>query len=312
MPLRVTHCPLNLAGTGWTNVRALRRKGVDARLVVFHPQPWRPNEYDINLNRPRGGGLRAQLVQWRALFRLLPQTDIFHFYFGITLVPKTAQFPILRAARKKSVVHWLGADIRERPREQLLWARRANAQIVGSYAARHYVPEAVVIQPGIELDRFEPRPPVDRGRVRVVHAPSKKEAKGTEHVIAACEQLPVELDVVHGVPNEEALARYAEADIVVDQLFRDWHGVFAIEAMALAKPVVTSLDEEAIRETEEAFGVEVPIVPATKDDLVEKLRPLVESAEERRRLGEAGRAYVERVHDIDRVTDRLLELYRKL
>jgi glycosyltransferase involved in cell wall biosynthesis len=114
------------------------------------------------------------------------------------------------------------------------------------------------------------------------------------------------------VPNQEARKRYAEADIVVDQLLRDWHGVFTIEAMALGKPVVTSLDPQAIRETEAAFGVEVPIVTATKETLVDALAPLVESFEERRRLGEAGRAYVERVHDIDQVTGRLIEIYQSL
>ena len=40
---RVTHCPVNTAGVPWQNVLALRRRGVDARLVVFeryklHPE----------------------------------------------------------------------------------------------------------------------------------------------------------------------------------------------------------------------------------------------------------------------------------
>jgi glycosyltransferase involved in cell wall biosynthesis len=310
--LRVTHCPVNMAGTGWTNVQALRRKGIDARLVVFHPQKWRPEEYDERIDPPRRGLLRRQLVLWRALAGLLPRTDVFHFYFGLTLIPKSLQFPVLRATRKKSVIHWLGADIRERPREQLAYGRRADAQIVGSYAARRYVPEAIIIPPGIELSRFQPVPPVERERVRIVHAPSNKEKKGTEYVIAACKELPVDLDVVHGVPNQEALARYAAADIVVDQVLRDWHGVFALESMAMGKPVVTSLDEDAVRETEAAFHVEMPIVAATKDNLVEKLAPLVESFEERKRLGRAGRAYVEQVHDIERIAGQLIELYEGL
>ncbi len=42
-PLRVVHCPVNTAGIPWANVEALRRRGVDARLVVFeryrlHPE----------------------------------------------------------------------------------------------------------------------------------------------------------------------------------------------------------------------------------------------------------------------------------
>ena len=75
---------------------------------------------------------------------------------------------------------------------------------------------------------------------------------------------------------------------------------------------MTSLDETAVRRTEEAFGVTVPIVSATPETLVERLRPLVESFDERRRLGEAGRAYVEQVHDIDKLADRLIEVYDSL
>jgi len=51
---------------------------------------------------------------------------------------------------------------------------------------------------------------------------------------------------------------------------------------------------------------------ATKDDLVDVLRPLVDSFEERKRLGKAGRAYVEEVHDVERMTDRLLDIYARL
>jgi len=86
----------------------------------------------------------------------------------------------------------------------------------------------------------------------------------------------------------------------------------ALEAMALGKPVVTYLKEDAVRRTEEAFGITVPIVSATKETLVERLRPLVESADERRRIGAASRAYVERVHDANRIADRLLDLYARL
>ena len=45
---------------------------------------------------------------------------------------------------------------------------------------------------------------------------------------------------------------------------------------------------------------------------MEKLRPLVESFELRKRLGEEGRAYVERVHDLDKVADRLIEIYASI
>ena len=82
--------------------------------------------------------------------------------------------------------------------------------------------------------------------------------------------------------------------------------------MALGKPVVTFLHDEAVRRTEEAFDVDVPIVSATKETLRDQLAPLVADTALRRRLGAASRAYVERVHDLERATDRLLALYARL
>ena len=150
MGLRVVHCPVNFAGIGWTNVQALRRKGVDARLVVFNTRPEHP-EADENLRLPSGPAWRRQAAQFRALARLLPTTDVFHFYFGLTLVPKRAQFPILKAARRKSVFHFVGSDIRGKSPEELAYGRLADAQIIGSYDAVRWIPEADVVPPGVDL-----------------------------------------------------------------------------------------------------------------------------------------------------------------
>jgi glycosyltransferase involved in cell wall biosynthesis len=311
-PLRVTLCPVNTAGVPWTNAQALRRRGVDARLVVFeryrlHPEADESLEISSNSPLPR-----RQAKQWAALARLLPRTDVFHFHFGLTLVPKRLQFPILRAARKKSVMHYLGSDIRGKTPEQLAYGKQADAEIIGSYDAIRWVPEAEVIPPGVDLARIEAAPPSDRVRPLIVHAPSSRRRKGTEHVIAAVEALDADLELVEGLHHDEAFERYKAADIVVDQLNAGWYGLFAIEAMALGKPVVTFLHDEAVRRTEQGFGTRVPIVSATAETLREALRPLVADAARRRELGAASRAYVERVHDVERVTDSLLALYARL
>jgi glycosyltransferase involved in cell wall biosynthesis len=306
----VTHCPVNIAGIPWENVQALRRLGVDARLVVFERGKL---HHEADWSVDRHGPLPLRLFQQlRAFVRLAPETDVFHFYFGLTLLPKSVQFPLLRALHKQSVFHYLGSDIRGKPRSELAYGKRADAEIVGSYDAIRWVPEAHVIPPGLDLRPFTPVPPSDAARPLVVHAPSSREKKGTRFVIDACEQLPVELDIVEGVPHEEARARYARADIVVDQLNAGWHGVFALEAMALGKPVVAHLKPDVVERSAEGYGVRLPIVPASKDNLVEALRPLVEQPALRREIGAASRAYVEQVHDIDRVAARLLDLYRSL
>src|SRR5215218_7017786 len=310
MALRVTHCPVNVAGIPWENVQALRRKGVDARLVVFERGRLHP-EADWSLDR-RGGLARRLATQFAALTRLAPRTDIFHFYFGLTLVPKSVQFPILHALRKKSVFHYLGSDIRGKSREELAYGKRAGVEIVGSFDALRWVPEAEMIPPGLDLRPFTPVPPSDRERPVVVHAPSNRAKKGTEHVIAACEQLPVELDIVEGVPHEEARERYARADIAVDQLNAGWHGIFALEAMALGKPVLCHLKSDVVEQAERHYGTEVPLVPTSKETLAQDLAPLVSSRSRRREIGAASRAYVEQVHDVDAIADRLLDLYARL
>jgi glycosyltransferase involved in cell wall biosynthesis len=311
-PLRVTLCPVNTAGVPWTNTQALRHRGIDARLVVFERYKLHP-EADESLEIPSNSLLLArQARQWAALARLLPRTDIFHFHFGLTLVPQSLQFPILRTARKKSVMHYLGSDIRGKSPEQLSYGKKADAEIVGSYDAIRWVPEAEVIPPGIDLAAVEPAPPPERERPLILHAPSSRRRKGTEHVIAAVDGLDADLDLVEGLHHDEAFERYGAADIVVDQLNAGWYGLFAIEAMALGKPVVTFLHDEAVRRTEEAFGTRVPLVSATAETLREALRPLVADASRRRELGAASRAYVERVHDLETVTDRLLALYARL
>ena len=66
-------CPVNTAGVPWTNAQALRRRGVDARLVVFERYRLHP-EADESLELA-GGLARRQARQWAAFARLLPRTD---------------------------------------------------------------------------------------------------------------------------------------------------------------------------------------------------------------------------------------------
>ncbi len=147
----------------------------------------------------------------------------------------------------------------------------------------------------------------------ILHAPSSRRRKGTEHVLAACEGLDADLVLVEGLHHDEAFERYRDADIVVDQLNAGWYGLFAIECMALGKPVVTFLHDEAVERTERGARHACPDRRARRRRrLRARLEPLVASAAERRRIGAESRAYVEQVHDLERVADRLLALYARL
>jgi hypothetical protein len=309
--VRVLHCPVNTAGIPWANSQALRRRGIESDLLVFNRYKLHP-EADISLDRT-GGLLRQQAAQWRAFLRLLPRYDVFHFYSSVTLVPKSLQFRLLHATGKKGVYQYLGSDIRGKTREQLAYGLAADAEIVSSYDAIRWVPDADVILPGIELAKIAPAiPSVDTKRPLILHAPSSRRRKGTESVVAAVQGLDADLRIVEGLTHDEAFELYREADIVVDQLNAGWYGVFAIECLALGKPVVTFLHDEAVRRTEEAYGVEVPLVSATAETLRERLLPLVEDAALRHRIGAASRAYAERLHDVGAIAGELVALYERV
>src|SRR5207248_2049805 len=79
------------------------------------------------------------------------------------------------------------------------------------------------------------------------------------------------------------------SDVVIDQLRIGWYGMLAIESMALAKPVVVHLDDQAAAETEEAFGLELPLMRATEQTLEDVLAGLVEVRESLPELGRRSR-----------------------
>ena len=323
--MRVIHSPVNVAGGPGAISAGLQELGVDSTLLVFNERPFERG-FDVNLrlrDTSRASSIPFNLPkQLRALAWALPQFDVFHFHAGMTLAPRRLTLPLLRARRKGIVFQSWGSDLRWRSASEVPYLKGAGAVIVGSYQTRRLAPrgpwpEYDVVPPAIVLRDWEPSPIEPGDVLRIAHAPSKRAVKGTEAVLAAVESLrargaPVELDLIEGVPNREARLRYAAADVVVDQLRVGWYGMFAIESMALAKPVVVHLDADAAAETEEAFGLELPLVRADEGSLEDVLAGLVEVREQLPELGGRSREYVERVHAHTAVARRVLEIYERV
>ena len=325
-PLRILHAPLNIAGGPAALSAGLNECGCESRLMVFTRQPFRDGS-DINLNLRQGGG-PVNLVlnlpkQAYALGRALPHYDIYQFHFGVTIVPKRINLPLLGRLGKGRVFHFWGSDIRDAPSSKWDYAlRHADAAIIGSYATLVRAPRAPkwpeydVVPPAIDLTTWLPAPVEPQRIIRVVHAPSRRRSKGTDAVLAAFEILkaegaPIELDLVENTPNDQARLRYAAADLVIDQLNVGWYGLFAIESMALGKPCIVRLDAEAAAATEDAFGTKVPLINADRDTLLDVLRGLVREPEQLPEIGRASRAYVEAVHGHTAVAERMLDVYRR-
>lgn len=323
--VRVLHSPVNVAGGPGAISAGLRALGVESTLLVFNERPFQRG-FDVNLelrDTSRLDSVPFNLPkQLRALRWAVRNFDVFHFHAGLTLAPQRLTLPLLQRRRKGIVFQSWGSDLRLRDASEVTYLRSAGAVIVGSYLTRRLAPRGPwpaydVVPPAIVLDDWHPSPTEPGEALRVAHAPSKRAVKGTQAVLDAVESLrrrgaPIELDLIEGVPNVEARKRYAAADVVVDQLRVGWYGMFAIESMALAKPVVVHLDEQGAAETEEAFGLELPLVRADEQRVEDVLAALVEMRADLPELGRRSREYVERVHAHTAVARRVLEIYERV
>jgi hypothetical protein len=162
---------------------------------------------------------------------------------------------------------------------------------------------------------FEARPPALEGPIRFVHLPTQREVKGTEAFIRAIEELQqaglaCSLTIVENVRNSDALQIIADHDVLLDQLRVGWYGGVAVEAMAMAKPVLCFLLEADVLLAPLPPGIDLPIIRIDTKNLVEVLRSLVAmDRDELIELGLRGRAFVENWHAPDRIARLVLDAY---
>ncbi len=156
--------------------------------------------------------------------------------------------------------------------------------------------------------------PEAASKLRIVHAPNHREFKGTIFLEKAVRELQaegqsLELVLVEKVPNKEAIEIYRSADLVFDQCLIGFHGYFALEAMALGKPVMCF-----IRKPQDYLLApdECPIINTSVQTLVNDLRLLVEKRGDLEEIGRKGRSYIEKYYTVEEFAARLGKAYRDL
>jgi glycosyltransferase involved in cell wall biosynthesis len=111
----------------------------------------------------------------------------------------------------------------------------------------------------------------------------------------------IELDLVENLTNDEALARYRAADIVFDQCLIGFHGYFALEAMAMGKPVLCFLRNAKV---DVLAPDECPIINIRPDTIEQTLADLARSPRDLTNIGHAGRKYIEQYYSVSSFADR--------
>ena len=134
-----------------------------------------------------------------------------------------------------------------------------------------------------------------------MHAPSDPLLKGSAYIIAAVERLqkkyPIDFQLIKGLTHEEALKRYQDADLVIDQLLAGWYGGLAVEVMAMGKPVAAYIRENDLSFVPRQLADDLPILRVRPDTIEADLEKLILRRAEWPGWGEASRRFVEKWHD---------------
>lgn len=331
---RILHAPTDVGGNAYGLSRAERELGLQSDVAVFASGPFRYG-FDIDLHAGIDRPVWLRLAR-RAVFlcKAASAYDVFHFNYGQTLLTVRQlgltldEIALLKRLGKTVLVTYQGCDVRPKAscpcRKPGCFAwdryrqpaaarvlRHADRVFYLNPDLRHWLPGAQFV-PYASVDARELAPaPLPEGKQFVVaHAPTDRDVKGTRHVIEAVDALRaqglnVELDLIEGVHRAAVLERLVRANVVVDQLLIGWYGGFAVEAMALGRPVLAHIRENEPEDN--PFGSLLPIVRTSPSTLRNDLRSLAAAPERQRELAQAGRRFVEEQHDPRRIARTILE-----
>lgn len=298
------------------------------------------------LSRQRAEG-RSPRIVWSSLHRLamvglfasaMLRYDAIILRAGDSFLGMR-DLPIMRRLRKRVVIVFLGTDSRpsymngsevasgvvgaraaaatgakRRMVERI--ERDASAIVCHSMSAQlHRRPVIAFLEMGfprrIDVEAVPPAPASGRA-IRILHAPSRPEGKGTSAIRAAVDRvrsrgLDVELVVMHGRPNHEVIKAIGDCDFVVDELYSDTPmGGFAAEAAAFGRPAIVGgyAWEELLRSTR--AKAMPPVHLCHPDALDEAISVLATDHTYRAALGARARRFVGERWSPLAVADRFL------
>jgi hypothetical protein len=165
----------------------------------------------------------------------------------------------------------------------------------------------------LDLKKFKAAEPLAFRRgdtLRVAHAPNHGYFKGTALLMDAIERLrregqPIELVSVQGVRNKKVLELFKTSHLIADQFIAGFHGYTALEAMALARPVLCFLRNDEMM----IDPATCPIINVRPEHIYDMLKKCLEGRVDLESLGKRGRAYIDRYYSIEAVAARLGRLY---
>jgi glycosyltransferase involved in cell wall biosynthesis len=318
----------------------LRKRGISATSVALNDD-FRQFKNDINLGRESGTGCFQKILFliW-AIFHF----DVFYFNWGKSLLSvwryHLLELFFLRLFKKTIIVHFRGGDIYD---AKMLYDQK-NHMGKGSYSDSlfenyqsfmrrdqienlrkwkkyaHYIfvstPDLLLVSKHAQLfpqiiDNYYWQPKVysdSKGIIKVLHAPTNQQKKGTDILQETIKQLQLKgvkviLVLVDKIPYSQTKEIFQQCDIGVDQLMHGWYGKISVELMSLGKPVICNISSKLIN-----YRPDLPIVHGDPNNIFDVLEKLILNKELREDIGKKSKDYVNKHHNLEREVDRILDI----
>ena len=144
-------------------------------------------------------------------------------------------------------------------------------------------------------------------KLRIGHAPTNRDVKGTEAIINALEMLRIEgyefeFILIENLSNLKAKEIYNTLDIFIDQIYAGWYGAVAVELMALGKPVMVYIRESDLKFIPPKMKEDLPFLRTEPKTLLNDLVNMFNMPEDKfLELSYSSRKYVEDWHDPEKI-----------
>jgi glycosyltransferase involved in cell wall biosynthesis len=341
--IHVLHGFVNYGTQSGILARMLRLNGFIAKSITYEDAFKRDTDLIISnsitvidklINRP------LRLIQRLWWFY---KYDVFHFYFGASLLPLHLDFYLYRFFGKRVVCHYLGNEVQGywysvrkykwtnmpgyigdadpevydlRIKERLkVESKYADLQIVCAPVLSEFVENSRVLPLAVDLDRFAFVPKIVNELPCIMHAPTNRGFKGTDHIIQAVNLLKKEgyvfdFKLVEGVTHSMLLEEYKSCDVFIDQIMGGWYGTAAIEAMSIGRPVICSIRREYYSYID--YGEKLPLIDADPDTIYNVIKYVLDNKTEWPSWGLKSRRFVEEVHSSTVVVEKLKNIYNNI
>lgn len=154
----------------------------------------------------------------------------------------------------------------------------------------------------------------DKKTIRVLHAPSRPVAKGSNEFSRIIEKLQkngheIEYKTIVNMPNWQLMKEIAKCDLILDELYSDMPiATFGVEASLLAKPVIVGTYFKEYIEKFTASDIVPPTLFVNPRDAESEITKIINNKSELKKIGKLQQKFVNENYNPDKIVEKIKKM----